>query len=202
MNPTNVHENDRSPQPRQRCCRRRRRLLLTQACAPRRPTAKSSTPEVKMVTTRGVIVLQLFPKNAPISCANFIKLVNKGLLQRPVLPPRHRPGLARWQQHRPHHPGRRSGRQRQRRTGIYDQRRVSRSNGVEQPAQCTMPARSRWRALMAPTPRARQFYICTTPCHDLDGNYAVFGKVISGPGQSPRKIAAGRQDDQGDDGPE
>ena len=42
--------------------------------APQPPHA----PIVTMVTVRGTILIKLFPKEAPISTANFIKLVKKG----------------------------------------------------------------------------------------------------------------------------
>ena len=47
-------------------------LPLSAAAAP------ASAPVVRMVTTRGVILIKLYPKDAPISCANFEKLVRKG----------------------------------------------------------------------------------------------------------------------------
>ena len=40
------------------------------------PTAGG--PIIKMTTTKGVILIKLYPKDAPISCANFLALVKQG----------------------------------------------------------------------------------------------------------------------------
>ena len=56
---------------------RRRRLRHPRLPMPRSPSRRTA-PIVTMVTTKGTIVIKLFPKEAPISCANFEKLVKKG----------------------------------------------------------------------------------------------------------------------------
>ena len=42
-----------------------------------KPVAKIAHPIVTFVTNKGTIVVKLFPEVTPITCANFVKLVNK-----------------------------------------------------------------------------------------------------------------------------
>jgi len=41
------------------------------------PSAKMPHPIVTLVTTKGTILIKLFPEEAPNTCDNFIKLINK-----------------------------------------------------------------------------------------------------------------------------
>ena len=42
------------------------------------PMAATAAPVVRMVTTKGTILIKLYPKDAPLTVANFEKLVKKG----------------------------------------------------------------------------------------------------------------------------
>jgi peptidyl-prolyl cis-trans isomerase B (cyclophilin B) len=145
---------------------------LPTLAAPKKPAAG---PIVRMQTTKGTILIQLFPKDAPISVANFEKLVSKGFyngLKFHRVEDLEGPGLGHIVQG-----GDPLG------TGQggpgYTIKGEFPSNGVQNPLKHDAGAFAMARA-NDPDSAGSQFYICTTPVHDLDGNYAVFGKVIQG----------------------
>ena len=150
--------------------------------------APASAPVVRMVTTRGVILIKLYPKDAPLSCANFEKLVKKGFYNGLTF---HRvgnaadltapPGIAQ------------GGDPKGNGTGGpgYTIKGEFKANGVNNPLTHVAGAVAMARGGAPPyAPQAEQvrafnsagsqFYICSQPAHFLDGSYAVFGQVIKG----------------------
>lgn len=152
-------------------------LALPAQSAPPKPAhpISPSAPVVRMVTTRGTILIKLYPKNAPITVANFEKLVKKGFYN----------GLT---FHRitdliPDTPskivqggdpaGDGSGGPGYMIKGEFSE------NGVNNPLTHIAGAVAMARA-GDPNSAGSQFYICVNPVHFLDGKYTVFGQVIKG----------------------
>ena len=137
--------------------------------------AATPAPIVTMVTTKGTIVIKLFPQDAPISCDNFEKLVRKGFYNGLTF---HRitdlgdPGQSKIVQGGdPNGDG--SG------GPGYTIKGEFTSNGVNNPLTHNAGAVAMART-SEPDSAGSQFYICVNPVHFLDGNYAVFGQVIKG----------------------
>ena len=128
-----------------------------------------------MATTRGVILIKLYPKDAPASCANFEKLVRKGFYNGLTF---HRitdlgaPGTSKIVQGGDP-AGNGSG------GPGYTIKGEFKSNGVPNPLTHIAGAVAMARTGQ-PDSAGSQFYICVNPVHFLDGNYAVFGQVIKG----------------------
>jgi len=140
--------------------------------APKHP---APAPIVTMVTDRGTILIKLFPKEAPISTANFIKLINKGFYNGLTF---HR--IASLEDGQPSKivqggdpAGNGSG------GPGYNIKGEFTSNGVNNPLVHNAGAVAMARSQGNDT-AGSQFYICVDPVHFLDGNYAVFGQVIKG----------------------
>jgi peptidyl-prolyl cis-trans isomerase B (cyclophilin B) len=139
------------------------------------PPAAAAAPIVRMVTTRGVILIKLYPKDAPISCANFEKLVKKGFYNGLTF---HRitdlgaPGQSKIVQGGDP-AGNGSG------GPGYTIKGEFKQNGVNNPLTHIAGAVAMART-GAPDSAGSQFYICVNPVHFLDGGYAVFGQVIKG----------------------
>ena len=140
--------------------------------APKQPDA---APIVTMVTDRGTILIKLFPKEAPISTANFIKLINKGFYNGLTF---HR--ITDLEQGTPSKivqggdpNGDGSGGSPDHIKGEFS------SNGVSNPLTHNAGAVAMARSSDNDS-ASSQFYICVNPVHFLDGNYAVFGQVIKG----------------------
>jgi peptidyl-prolyl cis-trans isomerase B (cyclophilin B) len=137
--------------------------------------AAASAPIVRMVTTRGTILIKLYPQDAPISVANFEKLVKKGFYNGLSF---HRitdlgaPGASKIVQGGDP-AGNGSG------GPGYTIKGEFSSNGVKNPLTHVAGAVAMART-QAPDSAGSQFYICVNPVHFLDGNYAVFGQVIKG----------------------
>lgn len=136
---------------------------------------KAHAPIVRMQTTKGLILIQLDPKDAPISSANFEKLVNKGFYN----------GLT---FHRitdldPNSPSKivQGGDPQGNGQGGpgYTIKGEFPQNGVNNPLVHDAGAVAMART-GDPNSAGSQFYICVNPVHFLDGSYAVFGKVIKG----------------------
>lgn len=154
----------------------RRAVLLTLALFPlalsayAAPSVKS--PVVKMVTTKGTILIKLFPREAPISSANFEKLVRKGFYNGLTF---HRiadlegPGLGHIVQ----------GGQGRGGAGVATIKGEFPSNGVQNPLKHVAGAVAMART-NEPNSADSQFYFVVTPAPHLDGDYAVFGQVIKG----------------------
>ncbi len=149
--------------------------LATMSGATMADAKASSAPIVTMVTDRGTILIKLFPKEAPISTANFVKLVKKGFYN----------GLTfhRIAQLDPNSPSKivQGGDPAGNGSGGpgYTIKGEFTSNGVNNPLKHNAGAFAMARE-NAPDTAGSQFYICVNPVHFLDGNYAVFGQVIKG----------------------
>lgn len=143
------------------------------ALAPK-PSAKA--PVVRMQTAHGTILIKLFPHDAPISVANFEKLVKKGFYNGLTF---HRVtdlGAGPNQGHIVQGgdpqgngnggPG-------------YTIKGEFPSNGVANPLKHKAGAVAMART-GDPNSAGSQFYIVVTPAPFLDGSYAVFGQVIKG----------------------
>jgi len=136
----------------------------------------AAAPVVRLQTTHGVILIKLFPKDAPISVANFEKLVKKGFYNGLTF---HRVtdlGGAPNQGHIAQG-GDPAG------TGLggpgYTIKGEFPGNGVANPLKHKAGAVAMARA-GDPNSAGSQFYIVVTPAPFLDGQYAVFGQVIKG----------------------
>ena len=140
--------------------------------------AKHPAPQadvVRMVTTRGTILIKLYPKDAPISVANFEKLVRKGFYNGltfhritdldPSTPSKIVQG-GDPQGNGQGGPG-------------YTIKGEFKSNGSTNPLTHVAGAFAMARS-QDPDSAGSQFYICVNPVHFLDPNYAVFGMVIKG----------------------
>ena len=148
------------------------------------PAKYVPAPVVRMQTTKGVILIKLFPKDAPISVANFEKLVSKGFYNGIKF---HRitdlegPGQGHIVQ----------GGSPLSKTLPIDDPAVGNggpgytikgefpSNGVNNPLKHVTGAVAMART-NAPDSAGSQFYLCTDPVPHLDGSYAVFGQIIKG----------------------
>lgn len=134
-----------------------------------------AAPIVRMQTVKGLILIKLFPKEAPISSANFEKLVRKGFYN----------GLTFWRiaDIDPATPSRivQGGDPAGDGSGGpgYTIKGEFPSNGVNNPLKHNRGAVAMARAQGNDT-AGSQFYICAGAPHYLDGNYAVFGQVIKG----------------------
>lgn len=138
-----------------------RRLMA----APPPPPANPANPRVKITTTAGDIVVELFEKEAPVSTQNFLGYVREGFYEGLIF---HRVikgfmiqggGLDA------------SGRQKKGKSPIKLE---------------INPALRHWDGALAmartsdPNSATSQFYICHGPQAGLDKNYAVFGIVRQG----------------------
>ena len=134
-----------------------------------------SAPIVRMVTSKGTILIKLYPKDAPLSVANFEKLVKKGFYNGLTF---HRitdlgdPGASKIVQGGdPAGDG--SGGPGYTIKGEFSE------NGVKNPLTHGAGAFAMARS-GEPDSAGSQFYICVNPVHFLDGKYAVFGQVVQG----------------------
>ena len=152
-------------------------LTLPAAAAP--PKAlhhpAPAAPIVRMATTRGTILIKLFPQAAPLTVANFEKLVKKGFYN----------GLT---FHRiadldPSSPSKivQGGDPAGNGSGGpgYTIKGEFSTNGVNNPLTHIAGAVAMART-GEPDSAGSQFYICVNPVHFLDTKYAVFGMVIKG----------------------
>ena len=139
------------------------------------PMAASAAPVVRMVTTRGTILIKLYPKDAPITVANFEKLVKKGFYNGLTF---HRitdlgaPGASKIVQGGDPQGNGQGG-------PGYMIKGEFKGNGVNNPLTHIAGAVAMARS-GEPDSAGSQFYICVNPVHFLDNNYAVFGQVIKG----------------------
>lgn len=130
---------------------------------------------VRMVTTRGTILIKLYPKAAPVSVANYEKLVRKGFYN----------GLTfhRITDLNPSEPSKivQGGDPQGNGQGGpgYTIQGEFKSNGSSNPLTHVAGAVAMARS-QDPNSAGSQFYICVNPVHFLDPNYAVFGMVIKG----------------------
>ncbi len=123
----------------------------------------TADPQVIMETDSGTIVLELFPKEAPITVVNFLKLVNRkfydGLIFHRVIP------------------------------GFMIQGGDPKGDGTGGPGWTIKGEFGVRKHILGTLSMARtadpnsagsQFFICVAPAPRLDGQYAAFGQAISG----------------------
>jgi len=150
-------------------------LLIGITGAHAAPKAPAASHVVRMVTAKGVILIKLFPNAAPISCANFEKLVRKGFYNGLTF---HRitdlgePGNSKIVQGGDPQGNGQGG-------PGYEIKGEFTQNGVKNPLVHNAGAVAMARS-QSPDSAGSQFYICVNPVHALDGQYAVFGQVIKG----------------------
>ena len=153
-------------------------LAAPPKAVPARPAAHHpapTAPVVRMVTAKGTILIKLYPKDAPITVANFEKLVKKGFYNGLTF---HRitdlgdPGASKIVQGGDP-AGNGSG------GPGYNIKGEFTGNGVKNPLTHIAGAVAMARS-SDPNSAGSQFYICVNPVHFLDGKYAVFGQVIKG----------------------
>ena len=135
----------------------------------------SAAPVVRMVTTRGTILIKLYPKDAPITVANFEKLVKKGFYNGLTF---HRitalnPGVPSKIVQGGDPQGNGSG------GPGYMIKGEFKENGVNNPLTHVAGAIAMARA-GDPNSAGSQFYLCVNPVHFLDNKYTVFGQVVKG----------------------
>jgi FKBP-type peptidyl-prolyl cis-trans isomerase/cyclophilin family peptidyl-prolyl cis-trans isomerase len=127
---------------------------------------------VNMETTKGTIKIELFRKEAPISSANFERLVRAGFYNGLTF---HRvetsPEFRLIQGGDP--AGNGSG------GPGYNIKGEFAANGWTTPKTHVAGAVAMARSQSYDS-AGSQFYICINPVHQLDGNYAVFGQVVEG----------------------
>ena len=152
-------------------------LALPTVAAPPKSMHHSAptAPVVRMMTSKGLILIKLYPKDAPLSVANFEKLVKKGFYNGLTF---HRitdlgdPGASKIVQGGSLHGDGGQGSD-QNVKGEFS------TNGVQNPLTHIAGAVALART-DDPNSANSQFYICVNPVHFLDGKYAVFGQVIKG----------------------
>ena len=134
-----------------------------------------AAPVVRMVTTKGTILIKLYPKDAPLTVANFEKLVKKGFYNGLTF---HRitdlgtPGASKIVQGGDPQGNGQGG-------PGYMIKGEFKENGSSNPLTHVAGAVAMARA-GDPNSAGSQFYICVNPVHFLDNKYAVFGQVIKG----------------------
>ncbi len=117
-----------------------------------------------METSKGKIVIELYTKDAPITTANFINLTNSGFYTGLTFH-RYEPGFV-IQGGDPSGDG--TG-------GSPNKIKLEINPKLTHVKGAVAMARTQ-----VPDSASSQFYITLEPSHFLDGNYAVFGKVIEG----------------------
>ena len=144
-----------------------------------------------MQTTEGMILIKLFPKDAPISVANFEKLVNKGFYNglkfHRIADLEGRKVLAWAISFKVAHRSQRRCLLMIHLWEAADQAIHSRANSeitVLITHSSTLLVLSQWARSGTATSgfdtEGSQFYLCTSPAPHLDGGYAVFGMIIKG----------------------
>lgn len=129
------------------------------------PPTSPENPTFEIVTSAGTIRGQLFPKDAPVSVANFAKYAKDGFYTGTIF---HRVIKGFMIQGGGHTPD-----GRQKKTGSPIKLEIS-------------PKLAHWDGALAmartavPDSATAQFYVCHGPQAGLDKNYAVFGLVTGG----------------------
>jgi peptidyl-prolyl cis-trans isomerase B (cyclophilin B) len=144
-------------------------------------TAVVAGPEVTLKTSKGVVVIALDTQNAPVTAANFIKLVKSGFYDG-LLVHRVEPGFV----VQAGDPGTKG----MSRAALLDALASSPPGigaggpGWSIPLEQTGLLHDRGVIAMArsasPDSAGSQFYITLGAAHHLDGGYAVFGSVVQG----------------------
>jgi peptidyl-prolyl cis-trans isomerase B (cyclophilin B) len=143
--------------------------FLAGSVLPAKAADTSNVRAIIKLAKGGKIVIKFYPKDAPESVANFIKLAKKGFYDGLAF---HRviPGFVA-QGGDPNGDG--SG------GPGYTIKGEFTENGVNNP-QTHVPGAVAMARTNVPDSAGSQFYICLAPQPALDGKYAVFGQVIEG----------------------
>ncbi len=132
----------------------------------------SKNPVVEIDTTKGVIKVELFQEDAPITTNNFLDLVNRGFYNGVVFH-RYEPGFC-IQGGDPTGTGR----------GGFIDPATKRERNIQLEVSPKLKHSEAGMIAMARTPdpnsASSQFYFTLGPASFLDGQYAVFGKVTEG----------------------
>lgn len=139
-------------------------LALLLILFPLSATAKGKNPIITLETTQGVITVELYPENAPITVANFLKLTDDKYYDGLTFH-RYAPGFV-IQGGDPKGNG--SG-------GPGYTIRDEHDNGLTHVKGAMAMART-----SRPNSAGSQFYFCLEPAPHLNNNYTVFGQVING----------------------
>lgn len=125
---------------------------------------EKANPVITMATNKGTITIELYPKNAPITVDNFIKLTKKKYYDNLTFH-RYVPGFV-IQGGDPQGTG--AG-------GPGYTIKDEHKNGLTHVKGAVAMARTNM-----PNSAGSQFYICLEDVHQLDNNYTVFGQVTNG----------------------
>ena len=140
--------------------------------AVKKPVLATSEPMVIMETSKGTVKILVYRKDAPITAANFIDLVQKGFYDGLTFH-RFEPGFV-IQGGDPHGDG----------TGCYIDPRTRTARLIPLEINPGLKHSDAGVVAMAragdPDSGSCQFYITLAPLSKLDGQYAVFGKVVEG----------------------
>ncbi len=132
----------------------------------------TKNPVVEMDTTKGVIKVEIFQEDAPITSNNFLDLVERGFYNGVVFH-RYEPGFC-IQGGDPTGTGK---------SGFIDPA-TKRERTIQLEVSPKLKHSEAGMIAMARTPdpnsASSQFYFTLGPASFLDGQYAVFGKVIDG----------------------
>lgn len=133
---------------------------------------KQSNTQVTFETTKGTIVVELFENETPITTANFKELVSKGFYNGLAFH-RYEPGFViqggdPLTKNNSNNPMAGTG-------GSEKTIMLETKPNLLHDAGVIAMARSQ-----DPNSASSQFYFTLAPAHFLDGNYAVFGKVVDG----------------------
>ena len=141
--------------------------LLIMGCATTQPSQEEKNMDTKTAiieTNKGKIKAELYTKEAPITAGNFISLANSGFYTG-ITFHRYEPGFV-IQGGDPNGDG--TG-------GSPNKIKLEINPKLTHVKGALAMARTN-----DPNSASSQFYIVLEPSHFLDGNYAVFGKVIEG----------------------
>jgi cyclophilin family peptidyl-prolyl cis-trans isomerase len=147
-------------------------FLSVSASTSKRTDMSTKNPTVEMDTTKGIIKVEVFQDNAPITSKNFLDLVQRGFYNGLIFH-RYEPGFC-IQGGDPQGTGRggfvdpATGRERTITLEVTPKLRHSEAGVIAM-------ARSN-----DPNSASSQFYFTLGPASFLDGQYAVFGKVVDG----------------------
>ncbi|HEX5322544.1 MAG TPA: peptidylprolyl isomerase [Capsulimonadaceae bacterium] len=153
----------------------------------RAQAAATGHPIVEMTTSKGLILIKLYPEDAPKSVSNFIKLVNEhfydGTKIHRVADLEGEPGSGVGHIVQGGDPLSKTKAATDPSVGSggpgWTIRGEFPSNGVSNPLLHNQGAFAMAR-MSSPDSAGSQFYFVVTPAHSLDGKYAVFGQVIQG----------------------
>ena len=135
--------------------------------------AAGTDPSVTLTTSKGVITIQVYQKEAPITAGNFLDLVKRGFYKNMV--------FHRVEQNPPMV---QTGDPLGNGTGGFIDPKTHRERTIPLETKPSLKHDAAGVVAMARAPEpntaSSQFYITTAPIPYLDGGYAVFGRVVKG----------------------